>query len=86
MHTLMILTAAFVLLGVCVVVARAIAGPSGGSRGAIAFLPIWFVGAGINLAVGVVSAGYPLSAELPIFLVVFGLPAAVAYGLSRKLR
>ena len=36
----MILTAAFVLLGVCVVVARAIAGPSGGSRGAIAFLPI----------------------------------------------
>ena len=47
------------------------------SRGALAFLPLWFIGAGVNMWIGVTRAGYPISAELPIFLLVFGVPAAL---------
>ena len=36
------------------------------SRGALAFLPLWFIGAGVNMWIGVTRAGYPISAELPI--------------------
>ena len=48
------------------------------SRGALAFLPLWFIGAGVNMWIGVTRAGYPISAELPIFLLVFGVPTALA--------
>jgi len=53
------------------------------SRGALAFLPLWFIGAGVNMWIGVTRAGYPISAELPIFLLVFGVPAALALGAWR---
>jgi hypothetical protein len=39
---------------------------------------VWFIGAGINMAVGVVKAGYSVAEELPIFLLVFAVPAVVA--------
>ena len=45
---------------------------------ALWFVPAWFVGAGINMAVGVIEAGYSVAEELPIFLLVFAVPAAVA--------
>jgi hypothetical protein len=42
------------------------------------FIPAWFIGAGINMAVGVLKAGYSVAEELPIFLFVFAVPALVA--------
>jgi hypothetical protein len=42
------------------------------------FVPIWLIGAAINMWFGVARAGYSVAEETPIFLVVFAVPAAVA--------
>jgi hypothetical protein len=44
----------------------------------IAFVLTWLVISVANLWVGVSRAGYTVSDELPIFLLIFGVPAAVA--------
>ena len=85
MHTLMVLSTAFALLVACVVIGRLAGGRAGMARGCLAFVPLWFLGAGINMAIGVVSAGYSVADEAPIFLVVFGVPAAVALLVRRGL-
>lgn len=43
-----------------------------------AFIALWFFAAAINLWIGVSQAGYSVLEELPIFLVIFGLPASIA--------
>ena len=48
------------------------------ARAAMIFIVLWLLGAGINLWVGVSRAGYTLAEEAPVFLLVFGVPAAVA--------
>lgn len=53
-------------------------GASGIGSAALAFLPLWFIGAGINMYIGVRQAGYSVADEAPIFLVVFAIPAAAA--------
>jgi hypothetical protein len=50
-----------------------------------AFIPIWFIAAGINLWIGVKRAGYSFGDEAPIFAIVFAVPAAVALFLWWKL-
>ena len=42
------------------------------------FIPLWGAAAAINMWVGVARAGYTVAEELPIFLLIFGLPAAAA--------
>jgi hypothetical protein len=54
-------------------------------RAALAFVPLWFIGAVINMWIGISRAGYSLADEAPIFLIVFGVPAAVATLLRWKL-
>ena len=44
----------------------------------IVFAALWFVIAAANMWVGVAKAGYSFGEELPIFLLIFGLPVAVA--------
>jgi hypothetical protein len=43
-----------------------------------AFIPVWLLVAVTNLWVGVTHAGYSVREELPILLIVFLVPAAVA--------
>jgi len=54
----------------------------GGSRGlataSIGFVAIWLVVAVANMWVGVTRAGYSVAEELPIFALIFLVPAAVA--------
>jgi len=50
----------------------------------VAYVALWFVIASANLWVGVARAGYSITEELPIFLLIFGLPAAVAIILKWK--
>ena len=50
----------------------------------IAFVALWFVIAGANMWVGVEKAGYSAAEELPIFVLNFALPAAVAILLKWK--
>lgn len=42
------------------------------------FIPVWLLVALVNLWVGVTRAGYSLSQELPILVLVFAIPAAIA--------
>ncbi|MFL5605317.1 MAG: hypothetical protein ACJ8AD_02605 [Gemmatimonadaceae bacterium] len=80
MHTLKVIAAGFVLLAACLLVGRAFgATPSAGLvLGAKVFLPLWLLGAAINLWVGVSRAGYTVADEAPVFLGVFAAPALVA--------
>ncbi|HEY8258646.1 MAG TPA: hypothetical protein VIG08_13400 [Gemmatimonadales bacterium] len=78
-HTFKVVAGGFVLLVLCLLVARLTGGAS--AAGAIAtavqvFIPLWLVAAGVNLWIGVAKAGYTLAEEAPIFLVVFAVPAA----------
>ena len=54
----------------------------GGTRGlataSIGFVAIWLVVAVANMWVGVTRAGYSVAEELPIFALIFLVPAAVA--------
>ena len=80
MHTIMVMGGGFVLLALFLLAGRVLGGGSATalSTAAMWFVPAWFVGAGINMAVGVIEAGYSVAEELPIFLLVFAVPAAVA--------
>ena len=53
-------------------------GPETVALGAKLFIPIWFIAAAANMWMGVAKAGYSFMEELPIFLVIFGVPAAAA--------
>lgn len=80
-HTIKVIAAGFVLLAVCLAAGRLIGGiaqPTLLARSALLFIALWFVGAGINMWLGVSKAGYSVREEAPIFFVVFLIPAAVA--------
>jgi hypothetical protein len=47
-------------------------------RATRAFVMIWFMIAALNLWFGVSQAGYSVREELPIFLLIFAVPTAVA--------
>jgi len=85
-HTVIVLAAGFVLLGVCSLAGRVLAGVSGVAMGALVFVPLWLAGAGYNMFVGVKKAGYSVADEAPVFLVVFLVPAAAALVLWWRLR
>jgi hypothetical protein len=42
------------------------------------FIPIWFCLSALNLWIGVKQAGYSIDEELPIFLLIFAIPASIA--------
>ena len=80
MHTLKVIAVGFALLGVFLLTARSLgtARPVAMAAAAKFFIPVWFVGAAINLWFGVSHAGYSVRDEAPIFLLVFAIPAAAA--------
>jgi hypothetical protein len=80
MRTLIIIACGLALLAGCLVIARLIggAGPPAMTRATIVFVILWFAAAAANMWVGVYRAGYSFRDELPIFLLIFLLPAAVA--------
>ena len=86
MHTVMMIGGGLVVLAIFMLVGRSLGGGSAraAAKSALWFVPVWLVVAVINLAIGVSRAGYTVAEELPILLVVFGLPAAVALIFWRK--
>jgi hypothetical protein len=85
-HTIVVIAIGLGLLGACALVGRLLGGAAGSSTALLVFLPLWLMGAGINLYLGVKQAGYSVADELPIFLVVFAVPAVVALLVWWKLR
>ena len=53
-------------------------GPETLALGAKLYIPLWFIAAAANMWMGVAKAGYSFMEELPIFLAIFGVPAAAA--------
>ena len=80
MRTLIIMIGGFVLWGASLGVARLLGGLSALSTwtATIAFSVLWFLLAASNMWVGVSQAGYSFWEELPIFMLIFLLPFAVA--------
>ena len=88
MRTLWIIMGGVALWAVCLGAAKLIAGQDAVAltRATQIFLLVWLLLAGLNLWVGVTRAGYTLREELPIFLLIFALPAALALFVRWKVR
>lgn len=86
MHTAIVISSGFVLLALCALVGYFAGGKAALPAAMLAFLPLWLIGAGINMYMGVNSAGYSVAEETPMFFVVFGVPAIIALGVWWWLR
>lgn len=85
-------TALFLLSGLLLVISTFIVAklflgsyPRAGAWATGVFILIWLAVSGVNLVAGVTRAGYTVAEELPIFLLIFGLPAACMLVLRWKL-
>jgi hypothetical protein len=81
-HTLMMIVGGLVGLGIFMLAAVLLGRRA--ADGARVFILPWLVVALVNMAVGVYWANIPVSAELPILVIVFGIPAGVAWLLTRR--
>jgi hypothetical protein len=86
MRTVLFLVAGFLLLGGSLLLGRLFSAnyPAATGVATVAYLALWLLLAGANMWVGVAKAGYSVAEELPIFLLIFGLPAVVAGVLKWK--
>lgn len=79
MHMLLVIGGGVAQLGVFALFGKLWGGDAAGiATGAKAFIPVWLAIALVNMWVGVTRAGYTISQELPILVVVFAVPAAIA--------
>jgi hypothetical protein len=86
MRTALFLLAGFLFLATSLIVGRLFSAnfPAGTLTATVAYIALWFLIAGANMWVGVAKAGYSVTEELPIFLLIFGVPAAAAVLLKWK--
>lgn len=78
MHTIKVIAGGFALLVLCLIVGRLTGGGSATVTALKVFIPLWLVGAGINMWIGVTKAGYSVADEAPVFAIVFSVPAVAA--------
>ena len=82
MHTLMLVVGGLVALGIFVLAAVLL-----GRRiadGARVFVWPWLAASVVNMLIGIYWANIPFSVELPVLIVVFGVPAAVAWLVAKR--
>jgi hypothetical protein len=75
MRTILIILGGLVLLGLFLLGGRWSGGAGTMVTAAKVFIPIWLAAALYNMWVGVSQAGYSVAEELPIFLLIFAVPA-----------
>lgn len=78
MRTAIIIVMGFVLFGGCFLISRWLGAALAPALAAKIFIPVWLLVAACNMWMGVARAGYSVAEELPIFLLIFAVPAAVA--------
>ncbi|QNM97546.1 hypothetical protein [Chitinimonas koreensis] len=79
MHVLLVIVGGTVLLGLFLLFGKLWGNDAAAmALAAKLFLPVWLAVSVANLWVGVHHAGYGLREELPILLLVFAVPAALA--------
>ena len=85
MRTLAIVVSGLILLAVfAFVAARWGGGVQPIANAAKIFIPLWLAAALVNMGFGVLRAGYSVGEELPVFFILFGVPAAAAVALWWK--
>lgn len=81
MDSARMIAAGFALLGALLLVAPRLT--ASGTRpiafAAKLFVPLWFAICLVDLWIGINSAGYRAATEWPIFALVFGAPASIAW-------
>ena len=83
MHMATVIFAGLLLLAVFALFGRLWGHDATGiAQAAFWFVPVWAGVALVNMWVGVTRAGYTVAQELPILLVVFAVPAIVAFFIS----
>jgi hypothetical protein len=86
MRTVLFLPVGFLLLAAFLILGRLFSAnyPSAKYAATAAFIVFWLLIAAFDLWVGVSKAGYTVADELPIFLLIFAVPAAAAVILKRR--
>jgi hypothetical protein len=87
MRTIQFLLAGFLLMGALLLLGKLFSAQFAEAPrvAASAFVVVWLAVAVANMWVGVAKAGYSIGEELPIFLLVFAVPAALAVLLEWRL-
>ncbi len=85
MHTVKVAGAGAGLLTLCLLGGNLLNRRRGMAQGTLVFLPLWAVGTGLNMYLGVKDAGYSVAEELPVAAGVFAGPALVAMALRLQL-
>ncbi len=87
MRTALFLLVGFLLLGACLLLGRLFSSNYAGAPYAatVVFILVWLGVSAANLWVGVARAGYTLADELPVFLLIFAVPAIAAVILRWRL-
>jgi len=80
MRTALFLIAGLLLMTVALILGRLFSPEFPGARSSavLAALGLWLVLTGFNLWVGVAKAGYSVREEVPVFLLLFAVPAVAA--------
>lgn len=86
MHTLIIIVAGLIVLGLFFGVAHLVSDgdPRTVARACRLFIPVWLIVSLLNLYLGVVVAAYPVLTEILLLVIVFGIPAAAAQWLHTR--
>ena len=86
MRTGLFLIAGFLLLAASLLLGRLFSAtyPNASVVAIVVYAALWFVIAVANMWIGVAKAGYSFAEELPIFALIFVLPAAVGIILKWK--
>ena len=84
MHIVMVVIFGLVSLGVFVAAARLVGRDV--ADGARVFIWVWLAASLVNGAVGVLHAGISPVNEMAAFVPIFGIPAAAAWYLARRLK
>ncbi len=80
MRTLLFLVAGLLLLAAVLLLGKLFSSyyPDAMRLATIAYVALWLIVASANMWVGVAKAGYSVTEELPVFLLIFAVPAVVA--------
>jgi hypothetical protein len=86
MRTAIIILTGSAIWAVSLVLAKRFGKPGGDAVAdtTLAFITFWFLAAATNLWSGVAHTGYTLRDELPIFALIFGVPAGLAAFVKQK--
>jgi hypothetical protein len=85
-HIVMVVVLGLVALGVFVALAAFVKRMGMHIDGAQVFTWVWLAASLVNGAVGVMYANIPVGNEIAAFIPIFGIPAAAAWLVSRRMQ